>query len=255
MVTLTYSGDRSAADAREDLRRWAQQMHRLAHRAGVGWCCIWRLEWTRAGRPHFHCLVWESTRWRPPAAVWRSRTSRDAVRAHARRLQARDSSTGPGDGRRWALQVACMTEAWVRYSEPGQNDVAAARLRCVDVRAVRNSRHAVSYCAKYVAKVNDGPEPPHSGPAAASMGRHWGVSGRRRMLEPVVRVALARSLTFPQVERLAAVCEAVGLTWLAGALSECRAQAWQFASLSEAWRLVQILTRERGGLWTVTTQP
>lgn len=253
MVTLTYSGDRNASEAREDLRRWAQQMHRLAGRAGVDWCCLWRLESTRAGRPHFHCLVWESRRWRPDPAAWRSRTSREAVRAHARRLLRGSDPTGQLDGRRWALQVACMTEAWVRYSEPGQNEVAASRLRSVDVRAVRNSRHAVSYCAKYVAKVTPGPEPSTGSEPRAFAGRQWGVSGCRRMVEPAVRVALARSLSFPQVEHLARVCDGLGLAWLARALSECRAQCWQFTSQPEAWRLVRILTRERGATWTVTT--
>jgi hypothetical protein len=235
MVTLTYSGDRDPADAREDLRRWAQQMHRLASRAGVDWCCIWRLESTRAGRPHFHCLVWESRRWRPDPEAWRTRTSRENVRRHARRLTARQNPTGPGDGRRWALQVATMTEAWVRYSESGQNDAEASRLRSVDVRAVRNSRHAVSYCAKYVAKVNGGPEPSTGSALGPFAGRQWGVSGCRRMVEPVVRVALTRSLSFPQVEHLATVCEGLGLTWLARALAECRAQCWQFTSQPEAW--------------------
>jgi len=253
MVTLTYSGDRDLAAARDDLRRWAQQVRRLAARDGVDWCCIWRVEQTRAGRPHFHCLVWESSRWRPRADAWRTLESRSAVRAHARRLQARGNPTGPRDGRRWALQVATLTEAWLRYSEPGQNDVAAARLRAVDVRAVRNSRHAISYCAKYVAKVNDGAEPSAVASRAPLQGRHWGVSGHRRLVEPACRLVLARSLTFPEVEHLARRCADVGLEWLASGLEAFRSQAWQFTSLREAWSLVRILTRERGSLWNVTT--
>jgi len=255
MVTLTYSGDRAPADAREDLRRWAQQVRRLAARDGVDWCCIWRVEQTRAGRPHFHCLVWESRRWRPRADAWRTRESRENVRRHARRLEARTKPNGARDGRRWALQVATLTEAWVRYSEPGQNDLEAARLRAVDVRAVRNTRHAVSYCAKYVAKVNDGAEPSTADRPRALTGRHWGVSGVRRLVEPACRLSLTRSLSFPEVEQLADRCQEVGLTWLADALDAFRSQAWQFTSLRDAWSLVRILTRERGSLWTVTTPP
>ena len=255
MVTLTYSGARDPALSREDLRRWAQQMHRLASRAGIDWCCIWRLESTRAGRPHFHCLVWESKRWRPRAALWRSRRARENVRLHARRLARAAGQTDSSRGDRWAFQVATMTEAWVRYSEPGQNDVAASRLRSVDVRAVRNTRHAVSYCSKYIAKVAPGTEPSTVAGPATFGGRQWGVSGSRRMVEPAVRVRLARSLSFSEVEELALTVATTGLEWLAVALSECRAQAWQFAPLRDAWGLVRILTRERGTPWSVTTTP
>jgi len=255
MVTLTYSGERDPAAAREDLRRWAQQMHRLADRAGVDWCCVWRLESTRKGRPHFHCLVWESRRWSPPASLWRTREARENVRTHARRLERASGPDHSSAGRRWALQVATMTEAWVRYSEPGQNDAAAARLRAVDVRAVRNTRHAISYCSKYIAKVTPGSEPSTVPGPCTFGGRQWGVSGSRRMVEPAVRVRLARSLAFPEVEQLAARVVEAGLDWLAIAIAECRAQGWQFATLRDAWGLVRILTRERGAPWTVITTP
>jgi len=255
MVTLTYSGDRGPSDAREDLRRWAQQVRRLAARDGVDWCCIWRVEQTRAGRVHFHCLVWESRPWRPRADAWRTLAARARVRSHAKRLLAKSDPSRQLAGRRWALQVASLTEAWVRYSEPGQNDVEASRLRSVDVRPVRNSRHAISYCSKYVAKVNDGAEPSAATACVALTGRHWGVSGARRLVQPACRFRLTRSLTFDEVESLARRCHAAGLEWLAGMLELFRAEAWQFTSQREAWRLVRILTRERGSLWNATTSP
>lgn len=183
-VTLTYAVDPELERARYDLRRWIQEVARVSQRAGGRAAVVWRVERTRRGRIHFHCLVWE----RGLAEVRLHRGAGRTTRVVARRLfvQRRELSR-PGRGRvsaSWADRLAVYSSIWVRVSVDDPHLAESCLQRSVHLRAVPDEGAAVGYLSKYVAKVTGSAD---GGPSAQSVpvaGRQWGRGGDRRLLAP-----------------------------------------------------------------------
>jgi len=184
MVTLTYQGEPTWSEAKDDLRRWVQALGRVAARAGCRCAVVWRAEATRAGRPHFHCLVWLEG---PPGARLVPRLSRGSLEVGQGEYSRLRRAHAPGRKRphaRWCDMTAAASVLWVRQSQRRGGEVSALLKRSVDVTSLAGARQAVYYAAKYAAKVAPGGRVEGADAARAVQGRHWGKGGNRELLAP-----------------------------------------------------------------------
>jgi len=186
MLTLTYAGDVTPAQAKNDLRVWVQSLVRVAHRAGIRVGVVWRLETTRAGRPHFHVLVWVDGSPRARLVPCLSRGTLERGRREYSRLRKRRKTSGRRPSGRWCDWTAAASCLWVERSRLRGGSADELLRRSVDVTFLANGRQAAYYAAKYTAKVAPGARVvPAPGPAPA-VGRHWGRGGDRELFAPRV---------------------------------------------------------------------
>lgn len=214
MVTLTYPKDYpSAADSKEDLRRFGRCLHRAAGGLGEATGFLWRLELQRRGAPHFHVLLWHT-----PGLAWpKLRTGRRVgwrsalAKYDAAVLTKREDSVSARSP--VVAMISCLSAIWYN-SRRGSG--MAGLTNGVDVRLVRNPRQATAYVSKYMAKptADDGSSPASAD--ASRVGRHWGYSGDRGLLrqEPLAFWLPNGEYTLREVSEILA--DHLGCEWWRG---------------------------------------
>jgi len=220
MVTLTYQGWPTWAEAKADLKVWSQAFARVSSRAGVRVAIVWRAEATKEGRPHFHLLIWESGHARAGRVDCLHRAAADVGRRVFSRVRKPRKAARRLPSRRWSDMLGAATALWVPRSAARGGQVADLERRAVDVREIRNERQAVAYCAKYLSKVGKIPQIAEGGDTRAVAGRHWGRSGDRSLLAPTRWATMEVPNATDRIEGLVQTLQEAGREVAAGLVAD-----------------------------------
>lgn len=173
--TLTYPSEfPTCHEAKQDVRRFLQNVHRWHTNNDKHCFIIWRMEKQKRGAPHFHLLIWSD--WEKPlkgSKALRQVRWRDAIGnfKDGAWYWNYDKAVNTTDWEQWLCWLSC---SW--WMTTNTNNLA--HLRCgVDLRGIENPRQVTTYVSKYVAKVEEGGEGGEEVTAKDVTGRIWGKVG------------------------------------------------------------------------------
>lgn len=174
-VTLTYPSAYPAAyEAKEDCKRFLDNLSQWHRNNGKRLFVIWRLEFQSRGAPHFHLLMWSD--WEKPlmgSKAIRQARWKDAI-GHFKE-----------DGWWWNYDKGINTTSWEQWrawlsvgwwfrTKTGDIDHLRAG---VDIRQVDSPKQVTSYISKYVAKIDERGQEHLRADAGGRIGRLWGKVG------------------------------------------------------------------------------
>lgn len=249
-VTLTYPGRfPSLAQAKEDLRVWAQRLQRIADKTGIRVGMLWRLERQRRGAPHFHILVW----WQGSArrCLFSSVEPESMSRALAafrplRRLYQKQGRLEPCSFLDW---LGMLSATWSRRCSPFADDLEGFTRNGVDVKLITDRDGAAAYVSKYVAKPDDGGIPGSDRRTIFPTGRMWGTRGDRQTFDRRPLALMALPPTGGPGSWLHRAWKELRHAWGKNAEEEGWCSYTVFLRGDGFWELIEWMTSHASDLW------